>query len=199
VASRGNEKSAENPKPSEADQQRALELSKKAIKESHPYKSEGIKLISEAIRLDPTKPEFYEIRAGMYWNLDDWDGGEKKYDYAIKDFTTLLHLEPSKSQAWYFRRGGSYYWKDDYDKAISDYNTAIAIDPKHSHSYRQRGACYLKKNDYDRAIEDLNEAIKLDPKCRHSHEYRAQAYRAQGNYALAELDEAKVLTLRRLE
>jgi tetratricopeptide (TPR) repeat protein len=63
----------------------------------------------------------------------------------------------------FFVRGISYDNKQDYDRAIQDYNEAIRLDPNHSYVFTNRGNVYFYKQDYDRAIQDYNEAIRLDP------------------------------------
>jgi tetratricopeptide (TPR) repeat protein len=54
--------------------------------------------------------------------------------------------------------------KGQYDKAISDYNEAIELNPKHADIYYSRGLVYNKKGQYDKAISDYTKAIQLNPK-----------------------------------
>jgi tetratricopeptide (TPR) repeat protein len=53
--------------------------------------------------------------------------------------------------------------KDDYDRAIADYNQAIQSNPNFANAYDSRGYAYAGRGDYDQAIADCNEAIRLDP------------------------------------
>ena len=67
--------------------------------------------------------------------------------------------------------------KKDYDRAITDYNKAIELDPKYVHAYNNRGRAYAdNKKDYDRAITDYNKAIELDPKYVHAYNNRGRVY-----------------------
>ena len=43
-----------------------------------------------------------------------------------------------------------------YDKAITDYNKAIELDPKYAMAYNNRGFAYGKLQQYDKAIADCN-------------------------------------------
>ena len=54
--------------------------------------------------------------------------------------------------------------KKEYDKAITDYDEGIRLDPKDAYAYSCRGNAWLEKKEYDNAIRDFNEAISLDPK-----------------------------------
>jgi tetratricopeptide (TPR) repeat protein len=92
----------------------------------------------------------------------------------------------------YFNRGIFYSnEKGDYDKAISDHNEAIRLDPKNANAYINRGLTYEDKGDYDKAISDHNEAIRLDPKKVGAYFNRGLAYQAKGDYNKAIADYTK--------
>ena len=67
------------------------------------------------------------------------------------------------------------YQKQDYRGAISDYDRAIAIDPKLAQAYNHRG--YIKAGqlqDYRGGLADMNRAIAIDPKLADAYRYRAE-------------------------
>jgi tetratricopeptide (TPR) repeat protein len=49
-------------------------------------------------------------------------------------------------------------------KAINDYDQAIALNPKDASFFVSRGAVYASLNEYQKAINDYDQAIALDPK-----------------------------------
>ena len=60
----------------------------------------------------------------------------------------------------FLSRGNAYDDKDDYDRAIADYNEAIRLDPKNSAAFFNRGLTSAKKKDYDGAIANYSAAIQ---------------------------------------
>jgi tetratricopeptide (TPR) repeat protein len=75
----------------------------------------------------------------------------------------LLTSNPRNAVA-YSNRGGAYYLKGDYHRAMADFDQAIKLDPKLALAYYDRGYAYNNKGDHERAIADLDRAITLNPK-----------------------------------
>jgi len=63
----------------------------------------------------------------------------------------------------YFFRARTYSKLNDFEKAMSDYNEAIQLNPNLIPAYNHRGKIYAKKGDYNQAIADYSEVIPLDP------------------------------------
>ena len=61
----------------------------------------------------------------------------------------------------YYNRGNAYEKKGQYDKAISDFTTAIEINPRHADAYYSRGVVYYYKKEYEKALDDFYKAQKL--------------------------------------
>jgi tetratricopeptide (TPR) repeat protein len=89
-------------------------------------------------------------------------------------------------------RGFGYALKDDYDRAIADYNRSSEIDPTSPKTFDLRGNAYRDQHDEDHAIADYDQAIKLDPDNAVAFRDRGLAYRAKHDYdhALADYNEA---------
>ncbi len=64
----------------------------------------------------------------------------------------------------YIRRGKSYLFEGQPDKAIEECNKAIDLNPKAPAAYYIRGNCYNMKAQYEKAIGDIKRGIALDPK-----------------------------------
>ena len=64
----------------------------------------------------------------------------------------------------YAGRGYAWYFKGEYDKAISDDNEAIRLDPRSATSYYNRGNSREAKAEYGQALSDYGEAVRIRPK-----------------------------------
>jgi tetratricopeptide (TPR) repeat protein len=60
-------------------------------------------------------------------------------------------------------RGGAWDRKDQIDRAIGDYDTALRLDPTLADIFNIRGELWRRKGDRARALADFAAAIKLNP------------------------------------
>jgi tetratricopeptide (TPR) repeat protein len=68
---------------------------------------------------------------------------------------------PSSDPAFYNNRGSDFLQRKDYDKAISDCNEAIRLDPNFARAYFNRGLAFREQGNYKRAQADFNKAEQL--------------------------------------
>jgi tetratricopeptide (TPR) repeat protein len=110
----------------------------------------------------------------------------------MKKATSLLALVflfavwPAQGQApttagAYNDRGLARFEKGDLDGAISDYTTAIEIDPRYTHAYYNRGIARRAKGDLDGAIADYNKYIEMEPRDADGYYKRGVAREAKGD------------------
>ena len=60
-------------------------------------------------------------------------------------------------------RAGAFDRKDQIDRAIGDYDTALRLDPAQADIFNIRGELWRRKGDRPRALADFAAAIKLNP------------------------------------
>ncbi len=90
-------------------------------------------------------------------------------------------IAPNDADA-YNNRGFAYYLKQEYDRAITDYNKAIELDPKYAMAYNNRGIAYFLKKEPDKSIADYSKAIEINPKYADAYNNRGVAYYLKKEY-----------------
>ncbi len=106
---------------------------------------------SEAIRLRPDQPLFYNNRGVTYYETG-------KPDLAIPDFDQAIRLNPKYAEA-YNNRGNAYKAMKQNERAIQDYDQAISLRPVYPHAYSNRGTAKHNLGDDAEAIKDYDVAI----------------------------------------
>jgi len=161
----------------------------------------AVEAYSEAIRLDPLSPSFYDGRAQAYGML-----GEHRL--AIEDYDRMIQLSPgtashhTRKAVALFTLGRSEEAIQDLDEAIEIYHrtinhpgrgetklgNAFKWNPKLALAYNNRGSAYYQLGRIERAIEDYDRAIQLSPRSAEFYANRAFAYELLNKDAEARRD-----------
>ena len=86
-------------------------------------------------------------------------------------------------------------YRGEFDRAISDWNKALEINPELAEPYCCLGATWIKMAEFDRAISDCNKAIEINPKYVEAYKNRGVAYYFKEQYSKAWIDVFKVQSL----
>ena len=132
---------------------------------------EALLLISEIIRNDARlEPEFHQERAWAWYAKGHVANAIKYLDLAYANETDL-------PRSTILRMRGLAWWQlGDLDKAETDFDSALEIDPLRPASHCERGRLHVARGDHRRAIIEFNEAIRLDPKQPFIYTTRALAH-----------------------
>ena len=95
----------------------------------------------------------------------------------------------------HYNRAVELSGKGQYDRAITDCDAAIGLNPKFSDAYYVRGNALSSKGDADRAIADFDTAVRLNPKDKSALGSRAFEWMIKGDYARAIADHDNVIQL----
>ena len=109
---------------------------------------------THAISLKADFAEAYLARAETWFKKGD-------HANAIADLSEYLRLRPKSAQA-YSQRG----WlrlETNLDEALTDFNAALRLDPRHAGALVGRAALWERKNEVEKAIVDLTAAIDVAP------------------------------------
>ncbi len=121
----------------------------------------------------------------------------------VRDVLSLVLDQPRQARRLVYPQSsvdfkdlGLYYLnKDQLDRAITQFTTAIQLDPKNLHATYHRGVAWSRKGDWEKAIADLTTVIQRDPQAAQAYRWRSKAYAQIGATAQAEADAKEALRL----
>jgi len=92
--------------------------------------------------------------------------------------TAAQSQEPvnSKTAVEYYKSACAKDTLEDYSGAISDYSSAIALDPNYVEAFIGRGNSYFYSKKYSESVADFDKAISLDSENGYAYYYRGWAY-----------------------
>ena len=117
-----------------------------------------IRLLSEALELDPSHYPSYRARALAYYALGD-------YDAMRQDAQVLVALRP-KGSLGYALRAMAYRKTEQLHAAIQDHNRAINVcdsEAELAELHNQRRETYARMGNHEAALRDAKRAAELEP------------------------------------
>lgn len=123
---------------------------------------------------------------------------------AVQTLILLFFLAPAPASAqtaapapsnFYANRGQQRYASGKLEKAISDLDRVLIMEPRNSAILNARGLAWLAMKDYGMAVRDFNQAIKQTPELATAYAHRGLARLRQGHEAKASADFAKCIEL----
>ncbi len=111
------------------------------------------------IALDPTCTPALLRRSETYY-------AQKRYEAALADLDTIIAAydragTPPRA-AIVCRRGELHLMMAHHERALTDFNRAIALDTQNAHALAQRGLVRLNMQQYETALQDFNRASEMD-------------------------------------
>ncbi len=121
-----------------------------------------------------------------------------KPDLAVQHCTRALQTGKYSGEVLsrlHYHRGVALAAQGQFDRAITDFDAAIGINPGFGDAYYGRGNAWSSKGDSDRAIADFDAAVRLNPKHKNAYGSRAFEWMIKGDYAKAIADHDAVIQL----
>uniref|UniRef100_A0A8R1DI42 SGTA homodimerisation domain-containing protein n=1 Tax=Caenorhabditis japonica TaxID=281687 RepID=A0A8R1DI42_CAEJA len=84
-----------------------------------------------------------------------------QFDAAVAKYNAAIKL--NRDPVYFCNRAAAYCRLDQYDLAIQDCRTALALDPQYSKAWGRMGLAYSCLNRYDHAAEAYKKALELEP------------------------------------
>ena len=101
--------------------------------------------------------------------------------------------ETKTASAIHSWRAYAYFRKGDLDKAMTDANESIRLNPAYFDGYLERGIIYRRTGSLDQAISEYDTAIRLNPNFSHTYFDRAIGYANKGDYEKAIRDDTEAI------
>ena len=83
----------------------------------------------------------------------------------------------------YVEQGMAEGQSEDFDKAITDFDHAVQLNPNQVEVYNYRGVIKARKGDIEGAIADFDRAVERDPKYPHAYLNRGIARQTKSDFA----------------
>lgn len=115
--------------------------------------------LDKIIKVHPRHNLAYFIRGSVKLYIGDLEG-------AMTDTETAIRLAPKVFgvEKAYNNRGAIHQMRGEIDKALADFDKAIALNSNYSQPYNGRGVILEKKGRIDEALAAFEKAVELDPK-----------------------------------
>jgi len=118
----------------------------------------------------------------------------KLYNNPVLLWSDVISKYPDNLMA-YNNRATLYGMNGEYDKVISDCETAIKINPNYLKSYINRGNAYFMKKEFGKAISDYTKVIEINPNLTDAYFNRAVVYFNIGEYNKSIQDYTQVIKI----
>jgi hypothetical protein len=114
----------------------------------------------------------------------------------VRPFLTRVRpLASPKTAADFNRRGLHHRRQKRLGHALTDFTTAIRLDPTFQPAYRNRAWLYNERGEYDNAIADCDSVLRMDDRSAAAHRERGYAQGQRGQLAAAVADLTRALDL----
>lgn len=115
---------------------------------------------------------------------------------SVRLWSATIDSDPDHAQLAYNLRGLAFKERGQIERAIRDYDSAIALSPDYGYSYLNRGIAYQAAGQYEGAVRDLTAALALEPTNSDAYRWRGLTLAKQGKRRLAAEDFSRAIALR---
>jgi len=94
----------------------------------------------------------------------------------------VIEKQPTGVPQAYNNRGLTFVDMEQFDKAMEDFDKAIASNPGFYEAFNHRGGTFEKMGQFDKAIDDFDKAISLNPRYAEAYYNRGVVYGKTGSF-----------------
>jgi len=149
---------------------------------------EALADFTKAIMHEQHNAKLYDNRRQTYTKLGRFaeaqsDAAQVKRLVELAQLNTRILRNPRQADL-YVDRGRHFVEFDEDDKALANFERAIAIDSNCAAAYASRAALWMRRENFDNAITDCTQALRIEPS-QPMYSLRGDAYMKVGDYASA--------------
>lgn len=145
----------------------------------------ALKEVNTVVAADPKNASASQAKAEILSAKQDWAGAEA----AMTKVKELLPDQP----VGYYRLGLIYQAQKKFDKAIAEFDLAIAKSPKSVEPLNASVAILVSKGQHEKAIARINQVLAADPNNIAAHLMLGETYANQKKMAEAQAEFRKVI------
>jgi tetratricopeptide (TPR) repeat protein len=136
--------------------------------------------LTNAIKLAPDEPDHLINRGICYLYSNNFKEARADLERCID----LLHgtSDATSKASAHYHCGLTHYAENNYRKAITEFDAAIAHDPNYVFAINRRGMAWRQLKQLNNALNDFDRAIKLSPNFVAPHNYRGLVLWELGRY-----------------
>jgi len=134
----------------------------------------GLEYLQKALAINDDDPAVYNALGLVYVDLQEWDKAIEHYDKALEIDTGYFYT--------YANIASLYQKRGDYERAMNEINTAIAINDQIPHFFIIKGDIEMAMNELETSIETFSEAIMRWSSYPDAYYKRGEAYLLQSEY-----------------
>jgi tetratricopeptide (TPR) repeat protein len=105
----------------------------------------------------------------------------KNYEETIALMNAVIQSNPDLAPPYRYR-GLSFWYLEDCQSALSDFERALSIIPEYAAAWAGRGLAHSCFEDWDQALEDYEKALSIDPSLAFVHHNLGGYYYGLGDY-----------------
>jgi lipoprotein NlpI len=118
-------------------------------------RTEALKLVEQAIAMDPKNSGAFALRADIRM-------AGRQFDKAVADYTKAIELNP-QAAALYDVRGTAYFKLAKIAESLADYNKAIELEPKLGAGHWRRGLTLYYAEKFAEGVAQFTTSDKTEP------------------------------------
>ena len=149
---------------------------------------EAVVAFNKVLELDNKDAEGFRRRGHTYWKLND-------SSKAIQDINKSIALGDTNANLGHNLKGGIYHSQGLYEKALIEYDQAIAFDDNYYAPFYNKGLTLLKLGKIEDSIEMFTKALKIKSLYARAFRARGKAYEKLERYEEAITDYKKYIEL----